>query len=108
MRERVGYYMAGSLLLQRVVAYGRSRANGFFYIAGFEEMLRSIRPVRPHTSETIRLQFHTNGKRVVGALGHATAPLLHLRCNAEQILHVMTDFVRDDVSLREVAAGVKT
>src|SRR5262249_33249053 len=60
--------------------------------------------VRPHAGEAIGLQLHLHLDVVRRRLAVGrTLRLLCLRQNAQQILHVMADLVRDHVGLRKLA-----
>ena len=58
--------------------------------------------VAPHAREAVGLQLEANGEVVleVGTLLHRAA---HLRLDAQQLLHVVADLVRQDVRLGELA-----
>ena len=57
----------------------------------------------PDTGEEVGLQLHADGELVVVAFRKARTHRLHLVGDAELILHVVADFVRDHISLGEVA-----
>src|SRR5690606_40225065 len=56
----------------------------------------------PNAREAVRLQFHAHRELVGLSLGGALARLLHLVGDAEQVLDVVSDLVRDNVGLGEV------
>ena len=58
--------------------------------------------VGPHPRQAVGLQLEPNRQQVGLALGHALAGLLHLVRDPQQVLHVMTHFMRDHVGLGEV------
>src|SRR6185503_4601433 len=58
----------------------------------------------PHTGETVGLQF----ERDRSAAGSRPAITHRAGIQSRQVLYVMTDFVRDDVRLREVAGRAKS
>ena len=62
--------------------------------------------VRPDAGKAIGLQFdaHLQAVRPRALLPAACCALLHFRQDAEQVLHVMADLVRDHVGLGELAA----
>src|SRR5208282_2889116 len=102
--EGIGYDIALRLLLQAVVTDGGSGLQRLIDIAGIEEIVLLLRPVRPHAGETIGLQFDAHLQAV--RLGAARRRLLLLhdaRKNAELILHVMADLVGDDIGLGKLA-----
>ena len=59
-----------------------------------------VLPLRPHAGETISLQLHLhlNVVRVRPAAGAALS-LCRLGQNAEEILHVMANLMRDHIGL---------
>ncbi len=59
--------------------------------------------VRPHAGQAIGLQLEPHRQQIGLTLGYALAGLLHLVRDAEQVLHVMADLVRDHVGLGEIA-----
>src|SRR5258708_21794337 len=60
--------------------------------------------VGPHAGEAVGLQLDAYLGCIALARAHALLRLLHLRQNAEEVLHVMPDLVGDDVGLRELAS----
>ena len=104
MGEGVGHDIALRLLLQAVVADRRSSLQSLIDIAWIEEVMLLLSTVRPHAGKAIRLQLDAHLELV--HLRFARCGLLrlhHARENAELVLHVMTDFVRNHISLRELA-----
>ncbi len=59
--------------------------------------------VGPHAGQAVGLQFEPHRQLVALALRQALAGLLHLARDAQQVLHMMADFVRDHVGLGEIA-----
>src|SRR5438105_5903382 len=102
MRERLGNDLAARHALQPVVADGRRRVQSFIHIAGIEQAAR-LGEMSPHARVAVGLQLEADGQRV----GLAIVGAFPLRRDgfrdAQQVLDVVTDFVRDDVGLREVA-----
>src|SRR5581483_596669 len=61
-----------------------------------------IRMVRPDPGQTIGLQFDAYLDTVcLNAIAAGALRGLRLRQDAKQVLHVMTDFVRDHIGLRK-------
>src|SRR5262249_52542932 len=104
MGETVGYDIALAAPLQSIVADGRRRLHGRLHIAAREEPPLPLRVVRPHPGKAVGLQLDSYLKLVAFDRVHAALRFLHLGQDSEQILHVMTDLVRDHVGLRELAA----
>src|SRR5512132_74963 len=67
-------------------------------------MLDPVGITGPNTSEKIRLQLEPDREPIVIRFAHATARRLHTIGNAEQFLHVMSNFVGDNVGLCEIAS----
>ena len=64
--------------------------------------------MRPDAGEAIGLQFQLY-RQLVGANRIAPLPLgLHLPGDTEQILHMMANFMPDDIGLREITRRAKT
>ena len=61
-----------------------------------------LRAVAPHTGKTVGLQLQIYGKRILRAFVLLGQPP-HLLLDPQQLLHVMPEFMRDDIGLREVA-----
>src|SRR5581483_602988 len=108
VRERIGHGVAARLLLQRVVANLRGGIERGFDVAFLQPMKLRLRAVAPDAGETVGLEFdaHRQTARPLHALA-ATFEILFLAHDADQVLHVMADFVRDHVRTCEVAAGMK-
>ena len=105
VRERFRRDVAARLLLQTIVADRGGGVQSFFDVARLEHLSTALQ-VRPDAGEAVRLQFLTNRARSLPraralARGHVALG------NAEQRLHVVSDFMRDDVRLREVAGRTR-
>jgi hypothetical protein len=95
------------LLLQAVVADGRSSGQRGFEVARFEHILHGVGALAPDAGQAVGLQFHPHGEGI--ALGFAD-PLLgavNLVGDAQQVLDVVADFVGDDVGLGEFAGRLE-
>ena len=66
-------------------------------------LARAVGVVRPDAGQAIGLQLEPHRQRVGLLLRRRAAARLHLLGDAEQVLHVMPDLVRDHVGLREIA-----
>ena len=110
MGEAIGDDAALGLALQLVVADRRRRGHRLIDVAIVDHPAAAlpVGAVGPDAGETIGLQLGPHRKCVAIALAHALAHLLHLARDAEQVLHMMSDLVGDDVSLRELAWRAKT
>jgi hypothetical protein len=105
VREAVGRHAS---LRQAIVADRRRGADALVDVAGVEQILLVGSDV-PHAGEAIRRELELHRERIrAGSAPAALLRLLHLPIDAEQILDVMTDFVRDDVSLREITGRAES
>src|SRR5512132_2129721 len=67
-------------------------------------MLNPVGITGPNAGEKIRLQLEPDREPVVFRFADPTARRLHTIGNAEQVLHVMSNFVCDDVGLCKIAS----
>ncbi len=114
--ERVRYHVALRPALQRVVADRRGGAQRSLDVARVNERRLALRAqgrvlaVSPDAGEAVGLQLDLDLDLVgVGTAAGALLRLLRLRQDAEQVLHVVADLVRDHIGLREqarLAAGI--
>ena len=103
MREGIGYDLALRPALEIIVADHTRCAHCFFDVPNFHDVLDAISVTRPDTGEEIRLELEPDGELIVFCLADAAACAVQAIGDAEQLLHMMPDFVGDDVSLREIA-----
>ena len=61
----------------------------------------------PDACEAVRLQFHFDGKSVHFGLRRVLLQLAHFGLNPQQLLHVMADFMRDNVALSKITVSAK-
>ena len=94
--------------MESVVADRARCAHRFFDIAGFYDMLDPVGITRPNAGQKICLQLEPDREPIVFRLTHPTARRLQAIGNAEQILHMMPNFVRYDVGLCKVASSTQT
>ena len=90
--------------MKSVIANRARRAHRFFDIAGFDNVLDPVGITRPNACQKIGLQLEPDRELIVFRLTHSTARRLHTIGYAEQILHVMSNFVGDDIGLCEIAS----
>src|SRR6478609_6774959 len=67
-------------------------------------MLDSVGITRPNAGEKIRLQLEPDSEPIRFRFARAMSRCIHAIGNAEQFLHVMSNFVGDNVRLCESAA----
>ena len=85
---------------QRIVANLVGSVDRFGDVAAVEILLLAL---GPHAGKAVGLQLnlHRIGIRLI--LAHRLPTLVELGQDADNILHVVADFVRDDIGLREIA-----
>src|SRR5262249_43827156 len=104
VRERVGHDIALRFFLQAGVADRRRPLQGLVEVARIGKLVLLLRTGGPHAGETIGLQLDSDLQSI--GLGLARSCLLrlhHARQDTELILHVMSDFMRNDVGFRKPA-----
>ena len=104
--KRVGTDLPSRHALKAVVTYCRRRAERALDVASLQE-ISSLRRFCPNTRETVSLQLEPNRERIlrtwVAALQAPDLPF-----DAHQILNMVSEFVRQDVGLRELAGRSKS
>ena len=108
MRKGVGHDVPLRLTLDHIVADGAGCVEPLLDVALLEPVVDLVVEIGPHAREAIGLQFHADLQRIAIAFGHARLETLHLVGNAEQLLHVVSDLVRDYVCLGKVARRLET
>lgn len=103
MREAVGHDAAHGLLLQAVISDGRGGLERLLKVARLENPAL-FHKVPPDAREAVGLKLHLDLERICFLLRHALLERLNLLGNAEHGLHMVPDFVGEDVSERKVAA----
>ena len=100
MGEALRTYRAALHALEVIVAYGCGclEAGGDI---GVVNDLALLSAVRPYACEAVRLKFEIDGERV-SLGGILTGKVLNFLFDSENILHVVPEFVGDNVGLREV------
>ena len=100
MGEALRTYCSALHSLQVIVAYGCRclQARGDI---GVVNDLTLLGAVRPYACEAVCLQFEIDGERVP-LRRILTGEVLNLLFDSEDILHVVAEFVRDNVSLGKV------
>lgn len=97
-----GLNMATRHFLQSIVSNRRRGAEPVFEISRLDQVPLSLGMMAPHTGITIGLEFHPDRERISLHLRNLSLEAMHFFCNAEEVLHVMADFMGDDISLGEV------
>src|SRR5262245_43354604 len=104
MGEGVRHNIALAASLQSVITNCRRRLQGCLHITGLEEPPLFLGVVSPHPGQAVGLQLDANLKLIGLDLIHTALRLLHLRQDSKQVLHVVTDLVRDHIGLGKLAA----
>ena len=92
-----------ALLLQRVVTNFGGGVHGGFDVAVFQNLPCALGVVRPNTGKAIGLQLQLDRQLVVLHLADAPALAIDLLADAQQVLHVVADFVGNHIRLRKLA-----
>src|SRR4051812_14947283 len=100
--ERFRHDAALRLLLQAIVADGRGGVERLFQVARLQ-LLHRAGVVAPDPGIAIGLKLHANRDAVVFSLRGASLRVFQPLEAAGELLHVVADFVRDHVRLREIA-----
>lgn len=95
MGEGVGHHVAPGRLLQTVVAHRLRGIDYLLDIPFLEHVVTLLRMVRPGARQKVGLQFQPHPHLVALRLGQA-APVDEIR-QAEQMLNMVNDLVRDDI-----------
>ena len=106
MGEAVGHDIALRALLQRVVADLVGGVERLLDVARLEQTLL-VGVIGPDTGEAVGLQLDAHRKLVGIGLPHRPAHLVELGQDADEVLHVMPDLVRDHIGLGEITRGVE-
>ncbi len=104
VRECLRHHARLRLMLQPVIADGARRVQPLLEIARFDQRrVVTLSARRPNACEAIRLQLDAHRPHSP-ARARAASRRFHLVHDAEHVLHVMPDLVRDHIRLRKVAA----
>ena len=106
MRETVRHNAPLALLLQAIVTNRLRGIQGLFQIACFQYALL-LHAVPPDASEAVGLKLHAYGQTIHLRLRSILLHLAHFWLNAEQLLHVVADFMRDHVALGKIAVSAQ-
>ena len=105
MGERLGLHVSACLLLQVVVANLLCTVDGLLDIACLERAVGGILIVAPYAGIVIGQQLQTYADLVGLHLVHLAHLLVCLVECAQEVLHVVTHLVGDDVGIGEVTVG---
>src|SRR5437016_1688298 len=91
------------MALQAVVTDGGGGVQTFFDVAGLENLASALGVAGPDAGQAVGLELHAHLERVGLDLAPPALRRVDSLGDPEQVLHVVAYFVRDHVSLREVA-----
>ena len=103
MREGFRHHVALRALLEAVVADGSRCVEAFLDVPVLKDLGGGIGLLRPDAGEAVGLEFHAHRQRVGIGLGGAHAGLGDLVGDAEQVLHMVANLMRDHIGLGEIA-----
>src|SRR5690625_1078318 len=101
--ERLRVHSTRRAGLQPVITDGSCRPQALFQVAAFHHPA-SLHRVGPHPGVTVSLKLECDAQ-LIGPRGLAALEFLYLAHRTEQVLHVMPQLVRQNVSLGEIAFG---
>ncbi|OMP13532.1 hypothetical protein COLO4_01476 [Corchorus olitorius] len=90
-------------LNQAIVANSFGGIQGFLQIAHLKDLLL-FHIVAPDAGKAVGLKFHFNGQLIDLALTGALLHLAYTGLNAQQLLHMVADFVCNYITLRKITA----
>ena len=91
--------------LQTIVPNRRRRFQTFIDVSGFE-YVALLSGMPPHPGKAIGLQLQTDGK-LIRRSRIPPARSLNFLFNPKYLLHVMSDFMGQNISLGEIARGAE-
>lgn len=107
MGEGMWHRLAPGVALERVVTDLARRVQGLLQVAGFDRAKDRLGLMRPDSGQAVGLQFDTHRNRVRIGLTGTLARRIRLPEDAQFVLNVMGDLVRDDIGRGKVAARTK-
>ena len=107
MVECVGHGVALCLLLQVVVANLRCHVDALLDVALFERAKHPVVMVGPYTGEEVGLELQTYADAVALLLAHTAHLLMGVVEYSQQILHMVSHLVCNDVGIGKVAIGTQ-
>jgi hypothetical protein len=103
MGEGVGYDVALLLPHDPVVSHRGGRVDALLDVLRVKEVCVLLGEVRPYAGQKVGLQLYPNRELVELPLVYPASLRFVLIRYAEQVLHVVTDLVSENVGQREVS-----
>ena len=107
MREAFRTRNPAGFLLQCVIADLTRGVHRLFEIAGLDHAEPVAHLFAPDAGQTIGLQFDAHRNLVGLRVADLGAQAVGLAQNAQLVLHMMADFMRHNIGLREIPPGAK-
>ena len=106
MREAVRHNPPGRFFLQTVVTDSGGGIQGLFQVARLENTV-PLHVIAPDAGKAVSLKLNLDGNPIGVRLGSLALQFLSLFTDAEKILYVVPDLVREHVTQREVTAAAE-
>lgn len=107
MRPGFRLHVTPPHFLQPIVSNRGCGVQPSFEIPRLDQLALSFRMVSPDTGQTVGLQFHSNRQGVGFRFRRTPAKPMHVLCDAEQILNMVSHFMGNHIGLGEIAGGVE-
>ena len=102
MREGLRYGISHAFTLQSIIADGAGGAQCLLDIALLQHLAAAIGMIAPEPGKTVRLQFKLHQQGVRLGLAGAALGLPDLVADTQQVLHMVTDLVGNDIGLGKI------
>ena len=107
MRKRIGHDGTARLPLQAIVADRARRIHGCLDIALLNNVFGTVSAIGPKPCQAIRLQLDPHRYRIRATAVAARLLALRRLEDTKRVLHVMSDFMRDDIGIGKLARRIK-
>ena len=94
-------------LLQSVVTNRRGGAESLFKVSMLDQVPSLLGMIAPHAGIAIGLKLHTNRQGIAFGFRRLSLETVHFFRDAEQVLHMVADLVRNHIGLGKVPGGSK-
>jgi hypothetical protein len=106
--KALGNHITLTAFLDSIVADLRGCIQTLLDVSFFENLSIPVCRARPDPGKAISLKFHPYRNGISLATARAALQLACLSHHAELVLHMVTDFVGDDIGLREISRCFET